>query len=78
MAIVKETGKITINKVYRYLIATLIFFIFGAAVASLLGQYIDESLNIKPFGTIATMVVSYIMTFAIAYLLSKKFFIKNK
>ena len=62
-----------LQNLYKKMIFTviLLFFIFGlpALLSTVLGDIIDERLNIKPFGTLAFLFISYILSWVIVFAL---------
>lgn len=68
----KEVKDRLMKKMYIYAFLLLLFFGATAILGSFIGSQIDKQFNIRPWGTVITMVVSYILSWLLAKPMSVK------
>lgn len=65
----KAEAEAAVERVKRgtYKTALIVFVIFGisSAIAAVFGNYLDETYDIKPFGTIGIMILLYVLSWAV-------------
>ncbi len=74
MAKVKsETGNRLLNRAYKYVYTLTAFFLLAAVIAALVGKYLDEKLAIAPWGTVVSLLSSYLLSLLIGKFVLSKF-----
>jgi F0F1-type ATP synthase assembly protein I len=74
---VMDNSKYTLKQAYRYTFGLTIFFFVTAFVGAFVGNIVDERFNIKPAGTLATLVIFYGLSWIIGRFILLRF-IKKK
>lgn len=70
----KKSRKNNLKKVYILLFGILLVFVATAVLSSIVGGYIDDKYNIDPYGTIASLLVSYVLSvFGVVFYVKKSY-----
>jgi F0F1-type ATP synthase assembly protein I len=63
-----EAGK---SKLYKFMAVAAVVFLSTAIGATLLGRFLDSTLNMAPFGSLLVLIMSYVVAWVMILRLRK-------